>query len=162
MTTTTNATNTTPTNASTPYTSPCHWNGCKSLTKPGNWACFKHWNKLPEAIKHKLWCHYTPPPTQTTQPKPKPSQAYLEVALEADLWIANFDPPRPDPDRTQTKGISAVNPNANTSTNTNFYTPTTPTITATTRYSKRVRTHKSDPRHPERDPSTVTIWDGLV
>jgi hypothetical protein len=135
--------------ASTPYTSPCHWNGCKSLTRPGNWACFKHWNKLPEAIKHKLWCHYIP--------QHKPSQAYLEVALEADLWIANFDPPRPGPDRTQTKGISRINPTLHTPT-----TFMTPTITATTRYSKRTPTQRSDPNHPERDPSPVTIWSGLL
>ena len=66
---------------SRPHT--CHWPGCTRQVPPAMWGCKKHWFKLPREIQRALWANYRP----GQEIDGKPSDAYLRVAHEAQVWI---------------------------------------------------------------------------
>lgn len=68
----------------------CHWPGCKAQVKPAVWGCKKHWFMLPKPLRDRIWAAYRPGQEQTKTP----SRAYVEVAQEAQAWIAQHHPPQ--------------------------------------------------------------------
>lgn len=61
----------------------CHWPGCDERVPPAMWGCRKHWYKLPQDIRDRIWNAYAPGQENTMSP----SQAYLEAARDAQEWI---------------------------------------------------------------------------
>lgn len=67
----------------------CHWPGCPRSVPPAAWGCKKHWYMLPEDIRRRIWRAYRPGQENTKTP----SGGYIEVAREAQAWIAEHHPP---------------------------------------------------------------------
>jgi hypothetical protein len=61
----------------------CHWPGCTKQVAPALWGCPKHWFKLPGTLRAKIWRTYEPGQEKTMSP----SEEYLAVAYEVQLWI---------------------------------------------------------------------------
>jgi hypothetical protein len=61
----------------------CHWPGCTKQVPPAMWGCSTHWFKLPVALRNKVWAAYVP----GQEVNLTPSDKYLEVAREVDIWI---------------------------------------------------------------------------
>lgn len=66
----------------------CHWPGCDRQVPPAKWGCGKHWYQLPEDLRARIWRAYRVGQEQDG----RPSAAYLEVAREAQAWIAARKP----------------------------------------------------------------------
>lgn len=65
----------------------CHWPDCNESVPPKMWGCKKHWFKLPKSLRDKIWSVYVPGQEITKTP----SAEYIQVAREAQQWIAaNF------------------------------------------------------------------------
>lgn len=60
----------------------CHWPTCNLNVPPKMWGCKKHWFKLPQAIRNRIWATYKPGQEITKTA----SKSYLKVALEAQDW----------------------------------------------------------------------------
>jgi hypothetical protein len=69
-----------------PQTRPhtCHWPGCDTQVPPAMWGCIPHWYSLPANLRAAIWRVYVPGQEVTLTP----SRAYLEVARQAEAWIA--------------------------------------------------------------------------
>lgn len=67
----------------------CHWPGCTEIVSPSVWGCRKHWYKLPPWLRSKIWRAFRPGQERTKTP----SREYVEVAREAQEWIAQNYPP---------------------------------------------------------------------
>jgi hypothetical protein len=63
----------------------CHWPNCNEQVPPAMWGCKRHWFALPATLRAKIWAAYRPGQEIDNNPSP----AYLEVAREAEEWIAN-------------------------------------------------------------------------
>lgn len=63
----------------------CHWPGCQSLVPPAKWGCRKHWFKLPQHLRNRIWATYRP----GQEISKTPSRAYVTVAREVQDWIAS-------------------------------------------------------------------------
>lgn len=61
----------------------CHWPGCGKQVPPAMWGCSAHWFKLPACLRHRIWTAYRP----GQEVDMTPSQEYLDVAKEVQLWI---------------------------------------------------------------------------
>ena len=61
----------------------CHWPNCEEQVPPAMWGCKKHWYKLPQALRNKIWATYKP----GQEVNMTPSVAYLEAAKEVQNWI---------------------------------------------------------------------------
>lgn len=66
----------------------CHWPDCTENVAPAAWGCKKHWFKLPQTLRNKIWIAYKPG-QETTK---TPSRLYVEVAREVQEWIAANHP----------------------------------------------------------------------
>jgi hypothetical protein len=64
----------------------CHWPGCDKQVPPAMWGCREHWFTLPKYLRDKIWKAYRPGQEKDM----RPSQAYLVVAREVQVWITNF------------------------------------------------------------------------
>jgi hypothetical protein len=62
----------------------CHWPGCTRQVPPAMWGCRPHWYRLPAELRQRIWRCYQPGQEITG----RPSAAYVEVAREAQAWIA--------------------------------------------------------------------------
>lgn len=62
----------------------CHWPGCTAQVPPAMWGCRKHWYKLPQTLRTKIWRAYQP----GQEIDGTPSQDYVTVAREVQQWIA--------------------------------------------------------------------------
>ncbi len=67
----------------------CHWPGCTEQVPPAKWGCRPHWYALPEDIRRRIWATYR----VDQESDGRPSEAYVEVAREAQAWIAARQPP---------------------------------------------------------------------
>lgn len=70
----------------------CHWPGCRRGVPPKMWGCRAHWFTLPADLRRRIWAAYVPGQEETKTP----SQAYLQVADEAQRWALQFDQARRD------------------------------------------------------------------
>lgn len=61
----------------------CHWPGCDTKVPPAMWGCKKHWFKLPQRLRSRIWATYR----IGQEDDKKPSAQYLQVALEVRSWI---------------------------------------------------------------------------
>lgn len=61
----------------------CH-GGCGAQVKPAMWGCHSCWRKLPLYIRDRIWLHFRP----GQENDGKPSEAYLQVALEAQRFLS--------------------------------------------------------------------------
>lgn len=61
----------------------CHWPGCDKQVPPAMWGCRKHWYRLPQGLRNKIWAAYRPGQEDTLTP----SRRYVEVAREVQDWI---------------------------------------------------------------------------
>lgn len=61
----------------------CHWPGCDKQVPPAMWGCTTHWYTLPPVLRAKVWSTYNPGQEITGTP----SNAYLAVADEVQIWI---------------------------------------------------------------------------
>lgn len=61
----------------------CHWLGCKKQCPPAMWGCSTHWFKLPKHLRDRVWAAYRPGQEKDM----RPSDSYLKVSDEIDLWI---------------------------------------------------------------------------
>lgn len=66
----------------------CHWPGCDERVPPAAWGCRKHWYKLPEALRNKVWAAYRP----GQEAAKNPSAEYVAVAREIQDWITAQEP----------------------------------------------------------------------
>lgn len=62
----------------------CHWPGCTETVPPAAWGCKRHWYKLPQYLRTKIWRAYRPGQETTKTPSP----TYVAVAREVQDWIA--------------------------------------------------------------------------
>ncbi len=62
----------------------CHWPGCDTEVPPAMWGCKKHWFKLPQALRNRIWATYKP----GQEISKTPSATYLEAAMAVQQWIA--------------------------------------------------------------------------
>lgn len=62
---------------------PCHWPGCDLRVSPAQWGCRKHWYRLPQGIRNRIWAAFKPGQEKTKTP----SAAYIAAAREAQDWI---------------------------------------------------------------------------
>lgn len=67
----------------------CHWPGCGKAVPPAAWGCKRHWFMLPIAIRNRIWVAYR----AGQETSKTPSRTYVEVAREAQEWIAANHPP---------------------------------------------------------------------
>jgi hypothetical protein len=65
----------------------CHWPGCETEVAPKLWGCAFHWLKLPKRLRDRVWAAYVPGQEITKTPSAK----YLEVALDVQRWIVEFE-----------------------------------------------------------------------
>lgn len=65
----------------------CHWPGCTVNVPPAMWGCKAHWFRLPRSLRNKIWLAYRPGQEQDK----RPSEAYVAVAKEVQLWINEHD-----------------------------------------------------------------------
>lgn len=61
----------------------CHWPGCSVQVPPAMWGCKPHWFRLPKHLRDRIWDAYVP----GQEIYGTPSEAYLEVAQEVQVWI---------------------------------------------------------------------------
>lgn len=61
----------------------CHWPGCDAKVTPAAWGCRKHWYRLPQHLRNKIWRAFRPGQEQTKTP----SAEYVAVAREVQDWI---------------------------------------------------------------------------
>ena len=61
----------------------CHWPGCEEQVAPARWGCRKHWYKLPQGLRNKIWAAYRP----GQEDDRSASARYLEAAREVQHWI---------------------------------------------------------------------------
>lgn len=61
----------------------CHWPGCDEQVPPAMWGCKRHWFKLPNYLRNKIWEAYQPGQEKTM----RPSKEYIEVAREVQEYI---------------------------------------------------------------------------
>ena len=61
----------------------CHWPGCETQVPPAMWGCKKHWFRLPQYLRNKIWATYRPGQEVTMTP----SVAYLQAAEQVQEWI---------------------------------------------------------------------------
>ncbi len=66
----------------------CHWPGCPELVPPAWWGCRRHWYMLPTPIRDRIWKAYRPGQENDM----RPSEEYINVALEAQRWIQEHYP----------------------------------------------------------------------
>src|SRR5262249_9125155 len=66
----------------------CHWPGCPEQVPPAIWGCRKHWYRLPQGLRNKIWAAYR----IGQEEDGKPSLRYVEVAKEVQVWIRANDP----------------------------------------------------------------------
>lgn len=64
----------------------CHWPDCPEQVPPALWGCKKHWYRLPQQLRAKIWATYVPGQEKTMTP----SQAYVTVAREVQDWIKKY------------------------------------------------------------------------
>jgi len=64
----------------------CHWPNCDQQVPPATWGCRPHWFRLPKEIRDEIWRTYRP----GQEYDGKISASYLEVALTAQTWIADY------------------------------------------------------------------------
>lgn len=69
----------------------CHWPGCERQVPPAMWGCKEHWFKLPSDLRGRIWRAYR----VGQEEDGRPSRAYLDVAREAQEWIAKHLPRQP-------------------------------------------------------------------
>jgi len=62
----------------------CHWPGCTMQVPPAMWGCRPHWYALPIGLRRAIWRAYRPGQEKDL----RPSDEYLKVAREVQLWIA--------------------------------------------------------------------------
>lgn len=62
----------------------CHWPTCELSVAPARWGCRGHWYSLPQWLRNKIWAAYHAGQEETLSP----SRSYVEVAQEAQDWIA--------------------------------------------------------------------------
>lgn len=68
----------------------CHWPGCEKVVPPAMWGCKKHWYRLPQHIRSRIWNAFRP-----GQEKSKtPSAEYVAAAREAQDWIKQYEEAR--------------------------------------------------------------------
>lgn len=60
----------------------CHHPGCTAQVPPKLWGCKKHWFRLPQQLRNRIWATYRPGQEITKTP----SIAYLEAAKAVDQW----------------------------------------------------------------------------
>ena len=61
----------------------CHWPTCDVPVDPKFWGCKKHWFKLPEHLRKRIWATYKPGQEITKTP----SNGYLLAAQQVQVWI---------------------------------------------------------------------------
>lgn len=64
----------------------CHWPGCSKQVPPALWGCKAHWYALPAHLRARIWKWYEP----GQEVDMTPSDEYLKVADEVQLWIAEY------------------------------------------------------------------------
>lgn len=64
----------------------CHWLGCAAAVPPAMWGCKKHWFILPATLRARIWAAYR----IGQEDSQSPSREYVEVAREAQAWIAAY------------------------------------------------------------------------
>lgn len=62
----------------------CYWPDCTELVPPAKWGCRKHWAKLPQPIRHRLWATYREGQDIGLAPI---TPEYLAAAQAAQDWI---------------------------------------------------------------------------
>jgi hypothetical protein len=67
----------------------CHWPGCSKQVPPAMWGCRPHWFALPEHLRNRIWAAYR----VGQEVNGTPSREYVDVAREAQAWIAINHPP---------------------------------------------------------------------
>lgn len=70
----------------------CHATGCKVVTKPVMFMCFRHWFMLPKSLRDAIWRTYRPGQCDDWQI----SHAYANAAREAVKFIAAKEGVEPD------------------------------------------------------------------
>lgn len=65
----------------------CHWPGCTKQVPPAMWGCRPHWYALPLGLRNRIWAAYRPGQEKDM----RPSESYLAVAREVQLWIINHE-----------------------------------------------------------------------
>lgn len=70
----------------------CHWPGCDRQVPPAMWGCRAHWYRLPKDLRDRIWRAYRPGQERDM----RPSREYLDVAREAQAWIAQHGGGAPD------------------------------------------------------------------
>lgn len=71
----------------------CHWPGCTQNVPPRMWGCRQHWFTLPGELRSRIWAAYVPGQEITKTP----SEAYLAVAREADVYARDYERQRRRP-----------------------------------------------------------------
>ena len=69
----------------------CHWPGCTEQVPPAKWGCLRHWRRLPQRIRDRIWRAYQIGQEQNGWP----SRDYLDAARDAQVWIRANNPPLP-------------------------------------------------------------------
>lgn len=72
----------------------CHWPGCEAQVPPAMWGCKKHWFRLPQYLRNRIWSTYRPGQEKTLSP----SAAYIAAAEEVQAWIRQQTTPEPTED----------------------------------------------------------------
>lgn len=67
---------------------PCRWPGCSRLVEPRFYACYKHWNMLPQSHKSAIWAAYTYGQESNLA---KVSDAWIEADRQAREWATAHD-----------------------------------------------------------------------
>ena len=61
----------------------CHWPNCGKQVPPAMWGCKKHWFRLPQYLRDRIWAAYVP----GQEERMDPSSAYLDAAVAVEKWI---------------------------------------------------------------------------
>lgn len=75
----------------------CHWPGCKTPTKPAEYACRGHWFTWPKPIRDAIWKAYRPGQERDK----RPSTVYIAASNEATEWARRYEHAKraPNPDQ---------------------------------------------------------------
>lgn len=61
----------------------CHWPGCTEQCKPAQSHCRRHWFRLPQSLRARIWRHFRPGQEEDR----RPTREYVEVMREVRAWI---------------------------------------------------------------------------
>lgn len=62
----------------------CHWPGCHRQVPPAMWGCSKHWWRLPQELRVRIWRAYKIGQEDNMS---LVSKEYLEVTRIVEEWI---------------------------------------------------------------------------